>query len=140
MDIYTVTMRWNIRISFCSRMWRRLQLHWRWIRKHKSVLAKSMACTVYFSRFTAVTCCNPVLAPICTSTKFHFQFQWTPISKLSAVAHAVHEQSFARQLQTVSYELYDLNSEYSRCRCCCVKETWLGFKLIAAPWMRIYTW
>jgi len=93
----------------------------RWIRKHKSVPTKSMACTVHFSRFTAVTCCNPVLASICTSTKFHFQFQWTPISKLSVVAHVVHEQSFARQLQTVvSYELYDLNSEHSRCRCRCV--------------------
>lgn len=87
-------------------------VYWRWIRKHKLVAAKSMARTVHFSRFTTVTCCSPVLAPICTSTKFHFQFQWTPISKLSAVAHVVHEQSFARQLQTVvSYELYDLNSE-----------------------------
>jgi len=34
----------------------------RWICKHKSVPTKSIARTVRFSRFTAVTCCNPVLA------------------------------------------------------------------------------
>lgn len=120
MDIYTatMTMRWDIRVSSRPHAASFTAVYRRQIRKHKSVVAKSMARTVHFSRFTGVTCCNPVLAPICTSTKFHFQFQWTPISKLSAVAHAVHEQSFARQLQTVvSYELYDLNSERSRSRC-----------------------
>jgi len=43
--------------------------------------------------------CNmlqPGVHPICTSTKFHFQFQWTAIFKLSAVTRVVHELSFPR--------------------------------------------